>query len=56
MSQKERERESGEGIFGRNIFLQNEIFKAYRAGPKRVHNNERTEINSEDVMDILHLI
>ena len=57
MSQREREREReylAQAV--RNIFLQNEIFKAYRARPKRVNNKERTEINSEDVMDILHFI
>ena len=49
----------GEGILGpgsRYIFLQNEIFKAYPARTKRVNNKERTEINAEDVMDILHFI
>ena len=56
----ERERGGeGEGILGpgsRYIFLQNEIFKAYPARTERVKNKERTEINAEDVMGILHFI
>ena len=59
MSQIDRERErEGEYLArpGRNIFLQNEIFKAYRARTNRVNKKEWTEINSEDVINRLHLL